>query len=65
MKEPEKIPLTNNPRSRDIQKIPLTKVESDPDIDNYKRLWITVTDNENNSKNDSQSISELESYETD
>jgi|LakMenE18May11ns_1017448.scaffolds.fasta_scaffold6386578_1 hypothetical protein len=57
MKEPGKIPLTNNPKSKEPEK---RKLASDHyyDID-------TNYNNENYPENNSESISELESYETD
>lgn len=65
MKEPERIPLTDNPRSKNVKKFPLTTTNPNPDVDNYKKLWVTPTaNNENNSENNSQSISELESDST-
>lgn len=59
MKEPKRIKLTDNPSTKDVNKIPLenTKLELDIDTQNYKTFWKTlVWENENNSQNDSQSI---------
>jgi hypothetical protein len=57
MKEPQKIPLTNNPKSKEPEK---RKLVSDHyyDID-------TNYNNENHPENNSEGLSELESYETD
>jgi hypothetical protein len=68
MKEPNRIPLTNNPRSKEPKKLPLEKQYPEPIIDD---LWdsvytqhsppILAKKNENNLENNSQSIQELES----
>lgn len=58
MKEPERIPLTNNPRNKEPKKIPLTRTEV-YDIEMLgDDLW---NKNENNQQNNSESIPELES----
>jgi hypothetical protein len=49
MQEPNRIPLTNNPRSKQPKKFPLEKQYPEP-----------IT-NENNLENNSESIQELES----
>lgn len=58
MKEPEKIPLTNNPRSKTVTKIPL-------ESNNYP-TFVEIIDwyNENYRQNNSQSIQQLESDKT-
>ncbi|MFN9957401.1 MAG: hypothetical protein ACK55I_30210 [bacterium] len=61
MKEPTKIPLTNNPRSKEPNKQSLS-TPNHYDIDMRDDIWIK---NENNIQDNSESISELESYETD
>jgi hypothetical protein len=57
MKEPKKIPLTDNPRNKEPEKIPLT-TPTYYDIEMADDLWIK---NENNKQNDQTSIQELES----
>lgn len=59
MNEPQKIPLTNNPRSKQPN---LIRLEPSLDNDLKNDLW---TQNENNYKNNSQSIQPLESDEVD
>ena len=54
MKEPKRIPLTDNPRTKEVKKIPLT-----PILDHIENL-----SNENHSQNCSQSIQQLESDKT-
>jgi hypothetical protein len=73
MKEPEKIPLTDNPRSKEPEKIPLNKIYPEPmtnDVwdrfDTYNSTPVFAKkNNENNLENNSQSIQQLESHETD
>lgn len=60
MKEPKKIPLTDNPRNKEPQKIPLT-TPCNYDIEMTDDIWIK---NENNKQNNQNSIQELESDET-
>jgi hypothetical protein len=60
MKEPQKIPLTDNPKTKEPRKIPLTS-DRDYDIDMIDDIW---TKNENNQQNNSQSIQQLESDAT-
>jgi hypothetical protein len=61
MKEPQKIPLTNNPRHKEPKRIPLKALQHyDIEITNN-----ILDQNENYSENNSESIPELESYETD
>jgi hypothetical protein len=55
VKEPKKIPLTDNPRSKEPQRIPLKKSYPEPITQD---LWIK---NENHLENNSQSIQQLES----
>lgn len=63
MKEPQKIPLTDNPRCKDVTKISL---EEFPNPSEYKTFWKTYTiDNEDNSQNNSTSIQQLESESSD
>jgi hypothetical protein len=67
MREPDKIPLTNNPRNKEPQKIPLTKIYPEPIIDDLYEpneagcgvVW--TKKNENNKQDNTQSIQELES----
>lgn len=61
MKEPKKIPLTDSPRIQEPKKIPLT-TPNQYDIDMSDDVWIK--NNENNKQNDSTSIQQLESDET-
>jgi hypothetical protein len=75
MKEPQKIPLTNNPRSKDVKKFPLTQsnqfdIQMQNDTysnpNNYKTFWKLFTINdEDNSQNNSTSIQQLESESSD
>jgi len=60
MKEPERIPLTDNPRNKQPKKIPLT-TSSHNDIEMNDDVWIK---NENNKQDDKTGISELESDKT-
>jgi hypothetical protein len=57
MKEPKRIPLTDNPRNKEPQKLPLT-TPNNYDIEMIDDVW---TKNENNKQDDKTSISELES----
>jgi hypothetical protein len=59
MKEPKKLPLTENPRNKEPQKLPLTP-SNNYDIDNAY-IWVN---NENNRKDNKKIVSELESHET-
>jgi hypothetical protein len=59
MKEPKRIPLTDNPRNKEPQKLPLITYDN-YDIGITDDLWIK-TDNENNQQNNPTSIQELES----
>jgi hypothetical protein len=63
MKEPKRIPLTDNPRNKEPQKLPLT-TPNHYNIEMIDDIWIK-TDNENNQQNNTTSIQQLESYETD
>jgi hypothetical protein len=60
MKEPQRIPLTNHPKTKEPQRIPLTS-DRHYDIDMSDDLWIK---NEDNKQNNSQSIQQLESDST-
>jgi hypothetical protein len=72
MKEPEKIPLTDFPRRIEPKKIPLIKIQYPESITDD--IWekhdtncgppIFAKKNENHNQNDSKSISELESDQT-
>jgi len=72
MKEPNRIPLTNNPRIREPQKIPLKTQYLDAMEDD---LWdkheiphappIFSKKNENNKQNNTSSIQQLESDKVD
>ena len=57
MKEPQKIPLTDNPRNKEPKKIPLT-TPNYYNIEMTDDLWIK---NENNKQNNQTSVQELES----
>jgi hypothetical protein len=59
MKEPKRIPLTDNPKNKEPQKIPLT-TSNNYDIEMFDDLWINVY-NENNKQNNTQSVPKLES----
>jgi len=59
MKEPKRIPLTDNPRNKEPQKIPLT-TPNHYDIEMFDDVWIK-TDNENYKQDNKKSIPELES----
>ena len=71
MKEPKRIPLTDNPRSKEPQKIPLTTSYPEPVVDD---IWekhdtnhgptILAKKNENNQQDNTTSIQQLESDET-
>ena len=56
MKEPQKIPLTNNPKNKEPKKIPLT-TPNYFNIEMADDLWIK---NEDNKQNDTQSVQKLE-----
>lgn len=62
MKEPKRIPLTDNPRIKEPNKIPLQKLDIYDIEMNGDDLW---NRNENNKQNNSQSISNLESDSSD
>jgi hypothetical protein len=59
MKEPKRIPLTDSPRNKEPQKIPLT-IPNHYDIQMVDDIWIKKED-ENNQQNNTQSIPKLES----
>lgn len=59
MKEPQKFPLTNHPRSKEPTKIRLYPEEITEDI------WNKNIDHENHLENNSQSIQKLETEQTD
>lgn len=68
MQEPNRIPLTNNPRSKEPKRLPLNKQYSEPIIDDTWEVHDTkcgppvlAKQNENHLENNSQSIQELES----
>jgi hypothetical protein len=67
MKEPKRIPLTDNPRNKEPQKIPLTKIYPESMIDDLYDIHeagcgvVYTKKNENNQQDDKKSISELES----
>lgn len=60
MQEPNRIPLTDFPRNKEPQKIPLTTT-SNYHAEVHDDLWIN---NENNQQNNQTSVSELESNQT-
>ena len=65
MKEPERIPLTNNPKNKEPKRIPLTS-SSNYDIEMFDDIWqkyempggstILAKKNEDNQQNNSESI---------
>ncbi len=57
MKEPNKIPLTDNPKSKTVKKIPLKSIET------FTHL-ASNEPHENIDENNSKSVSELESDKT-
>ncbi len=57
MKEPKRIPLTDNPKNKEPQKIPLT-TPSHYDIEMIDDVWIK---DENYKQDSTQSIQKLES----
>lgn len=74
MKKPKSIPLSDNPRCKEVTKIPLNNnlnqfdinMQDDiyPDPNSYKTFWKTKTVEENNEdyqQNNSESIQKLES----
>ena len=61
MKEPKRIPLTDNPKKKEPQRIPLT-TPNHYDIDMSDDIWIK---NENNQQNNTTSIQQLESDKVD
>ena len=60
MKEPKRIPLTDSPRNKEPEKLPLT-TQSHYDIDMVDDVWIK---NENHTKDNTTSIRKLESDQT-
>jgi len=60
MKEPQRIKLTDNPENKKVNLTPLPST-SHYDIEMTDDIWIKEKNNENHTKNNSQSISELES----
>ncbi len=60
MKEPKRIPLTDNPRNKEPEKLPLT-TPSQYDIEMVDDIWIK---NENHTKDNTTSIQQLESDKT-
>lgn len=60
MKEPKRIPLTENPRNKEPEKIPLPPT-SKYDTEIVDDIWIK---NENNNQNNTTSIQKLESDQT-
>ena len=72
MKEPQRIPLSDNPRCKEPKKIPLEKLYLDSIQDDLWEKHDTVggppvfaKKNENNQQNNTTSISELESNKID
>ena len=57
MKEPERIPLTDNPKNKEPQRIPLT-TPNHYDIEMIDDVWIK---DENYKQDNTQSIQKLES----
>lgn len=71
MKEPQRIPLTDNPRNKEPGKIPLTTNYPESMIDDLWERYDTISgppifakNNENNQQNNPTSIQKLESDET-
>jgi hypothetical protein len=60
MKEPKRIPLNDNIKNKEPQRIPLTTSDY-YDIDMSDDIW---TQHENNQQNNTTSIQQLESDET-
>jgi len=60
MKEPKRIPLTDNPRNKEPQKLPLT-TPNHYDIEMIDDVWMK---NENNQQDDKTSIQKLEPDQT-
>lgn len=60
MKEPKRIPLTDSPRNKEPQKIPLI-TRTNYDIEMSDDIWIK---NENYQENNKTSIPKLESDKT-
>jgi hypothetical protein len=61
MKEPKRIPLTDGPRNKEPQKLPLT-TPNKYDIDMSDDVWIKHEDNQ---QNNTTSIQQLESDKVD
>jgi hypothetical protein len=61
MKEPKRIPLTDNPRHKEPEKLPLTTPEY-YNIDMFDDIWIK---DENTQQNNTTSIQQLESDKVD
>ena len=64
MIKPQPQPLTDFPRTKSVVKIPLEAGNHYPTFDEILN-WYKQTSHEDHNENNSQSISELESYETD
>ena len=71
MKEPKRLPLTDNPRHKEPEKIPLTTNYPESIIDDLWERHYTISgppifakNNEDNQQNNTTSIQELESDET-
>jgi len=60
MKEPRLIKLTDNPENKKVKLTPLPS-DTQYDIEMNDDIWIKEKNNEDNRKNNSQSISELDS----
>lgn len=71
MKEPKRIPLTDNPRSKEPKKIPLTTSYPEPVVDDIWEKHDTINSppvfskiNEDHKQNNTTSIQQLESDQT-
>jgi len=64
--EPTKIPLTDNPRSKEPIKIPLKSIDYEViESSGCGIVLASKISNENNNQNNSQSIQKLETEQTD
>jgi|APGre2960657373_1045057.scaffolds.fasta_scaffold02623_10 hypothetical protein len=65
MKEPKRIPLTDSPRNKEPKKIPLTYDQDWEVHDTNLGPPVLARNNENNRQDNTTSIQQLESDETD
>ena len=64
MKEPQKIRLTDSPQNKKVNLTPLPSIKDYPDGMEDDIYHKTLENNENHNENNSQSIQQLESDET-